>query len=230
MTLSDTIEALKIVTYFGVPSKSLISTILLNLIKVQINDLTLSEMIFVDFILRKMETTPLVEALMLALPMFLQINIGQIDHENVSELVDLLTFVAHSNVSQKTVTNIVSALTLHGENLTVREARAIIWAICDLNRYFTNCEKLLNNAMNVLEKQIDDLPFEQLETTIEKLSNKFVNTKNPMFYDEILFTEITDSIVRKKPKLDMAFYYLRKLNKIVSRVTTRQENFESISI
>ena len=74
--MNDITECLKILTYLGVHTNSEIITVLLQLIRHQINDVTLDHIVFLSFILKKLDRTPLVEALQIALPMLLQIQIG----------------------------------------------------------------------------------------------------------------------------------------------------------
>lgn len=73
-----------------------------------------------------MDSNPLVDALHLALPILLQIQIGtKMDNENKSQLTDLLIFVSRFRVSDQCTMNIVNALTMHGHDLSFEQATKV---------------------------------------------------------------------------------------------------------
>lgn len=212
--INDIVEALKIMSYIGIPTKSNICHILLNLLRHQINDATLGHIIFLDFLLKKFDKTPLVEALQIALPMLFQMQLGtQIDHENVPQLLELLGYVTHNKISEQCITSIITSLTLHGENLKVEEATSIVWSLSDLRGYKSGYEKLLNNSFNVINKNYDKLSYKALEMTVTKSINKFINNFDE-FYNEDLFNNYVKFVVKKDLGFMHAFYVLKRFNKI----------------
>lgn len=217
MQLNDIIDALKILIYIGVPTDSVICVHLLHTIKHQINDVSLGHIIFLNYLLKKMESTPLVEAFKIALPMLLQIQIGtKMDHENVAQLVELLTFVAHNRVSDQCVMNIVSALTMHGDNLSSSEARSIIWSLAELKTITSNHEKLVRNCFLVLENSIDELQFKDVAVILDKIIEKY-SSQCMAFYSETFYQRCVDFCLHHNVNLMDAIYVQRKLNKIVSK-------------
>lgn len=215
LDLNECIEALKILTYIGVPVNSEIAMTLLHMIRNQINDISLGHIIFLEFLLKKVEPTPLIEAFKIALPMLLQIQLGtKMDHENVSQLTDLLLFVTRNAVSEQCIMNIVSALTLHGEELSHDEARSIVWSLSDLKQFNSNHEKLLENCLNVLSKSLHNLSFEFIELTLSKLIDKYVQ-RFPFFYNEQFYSKCANYIVDNNVGFMNGIYVQKKFNKIV---------------
>lgn len=215
MQINDIIDALKILIFIGVPTDSVICVNLLHTIKHQINDVSLGHIIFLSYLLKKMEPTPLVEAFKIALPMLLQIQIGtKMDHENVAQLVELLLFVAQNRVSDQCVMNIVSALTMHGDNLSSSEAKSIIWSLTELKNITSNHEKLLGNCFCVLEKSLDELTFKDVELTLERIIEKY-SAHYMAFYSESFYQCCVDYCVQHNVNFMDAIYVQRKLNKIV---------------
>lgn len=218
LELNECIEALKILTYIGVPINSEIAMTLLHMIRNQINDITLDHIIFLEFLLKKVEPTPLIEAFKIALPMLLQMQLGtKMDHENIGQLTDLLYFVTRNPVSQQCVMNIVSALTLHGHELSHDEARSIVWSLADLKQFNVNHKKLLENSLQVLTKSLHNLSFELVELTLTKLIDKY-NQRFAFFYNEQFYNKCSSYIIDNNIGFMNAIYVQKKFNKIVINV------------
>uniref|UniRef100_A0A182M1N2 RAP domain-containing protein n=1 Tax=Anopheles culicifacies TaxID=139723 RepID=A0A182M1N2_9DIPT len=212
--MNDLTECLKILTFLGVHTNSEIMTVLLQLIRHQINDVTLDHIVFLSFILKKLDRTPLVEALQIALPMLLQIQIGyKLDHENVQQLVELLEFVSHHKVNDRSVMNIVSALTLHGTNLSPEQAINALKALSGFHAFLPQYEKLLQNLFAVLERDLDQIPFKMIDYVLKKLLDKNLDYY-PMFYNEAFLKRCAQYAIDHDIGLLNALYMLKKFNKI----------------
>nr|XP_029734193.1 uncharacterized protein LOC109413932 [Aedes albopictus] len=212
--MNDVTESLKILTYFGVRSNSEIMTVFLQLLRHQINDINLDQIVFLDFILKKMDRSPLVEALQLALPMLLQIQISyKMDHENVQQLVELIGFVSQHRVSDRCVTNVVSALTLHGTSLTGIQAADVLKALTNFNNLEPLHVKLLNNVYETLIEKIDEINFKTIDFLMKKIVEKNLD-KYPMFYNDVYFKRSAQFVVNHDMGIMNALYFQKKLNKI----------------
>ncbi|KAK5647620.1 hypothetical protein RI129_002512 [Pyrocoelia pectoralis] len=193
--LNETIEALKVISYVGVSTTSTIVQVLLQLLRHNINDLSLHQLIFLDFLLRQFKSSPLVEALLIALPI-------------------VFDYVSKKRVSEKCITLIVNNLRTFFQNGSVVEpksAKSIIWSICDMeeNEFF---EPLLKDAMNALLININAFDWRDLETTLSKLTMKY-SSQYPFYYDEIFFDTCANFIIDKDLGFHEALYTLRKMLK-----------------
>lgn len=212
--MNDITESLKILTYFGVRSNSEIMTVFLQLLRHQINDVTLEHIVFLNFILKKMDRSPLVEALQLALPMLLQIQITyKMDHENVQQLVDLIGFVSQHRVSDRCVMNVVSALTLHGTSLTGHQAADVLKALVEFNALEPFHVKLLNNMFETLIEKIDEVNFKTIDFIMKKIVEKNLD-KFPMFFNDAYFKRCAQFVVDHDMGIMNALYFQKKLNKV----------------
>lgn len=63
MDINETIQCLKIFNYLGVRSDSRVVNFCLSIVQKEVNDLTLNQMIFLNFLFKKMTKTPRIEAL-----------------------------------------------------------------------------------------------------------------------------------------------------------------------
>ncbi|XP_055641628.1 FAST kinase domain-containing protein 2, mitochondrial-like [Toxorhynchites rutilus septentrionalis] len=214
LIVNDITESLKILTYFGVGSSSEIVTILLHLLRHQINDINLDHIVFLNFILTKMDRSPLIEALLLALPMLFQIQIAyKMDHENIQQLVDLLGFISKHRVSDRCVMNVVSALTLHGTNLSGMQAADALKALTEFSFFEPQYLKLLENIFIALTERIDEVNFKTIDFIMKKIVDKNLE-KYPMFYNEDYFRRCAQFIVDHNIGLLNALYFQKKFNKI----------------
>lgn len=214
LSLSDVIEALKVFSYLGVPTSSKMMVTLLSLIRYQVNEVTLAHLVFLDFLLRKFEKTPLVEALTIALPMLFAVQLPlQIDHENVKELSDCMGFVARNPVPEQCVNSLLTALTLHGEDLSGAQASYVIRCLADIP-YNQKHEKLVLNCLNVLANKLDELDFTMIDSTLTKVSEK-ISGSTRVYFHENFFNKCAEYAVKNDPgSVQKAFYFLKKFNKI----------------
>lgn len=158
------------------------------------------------------------EALKLSLPMLLQIQLGtKMDHENTGQLTELLAFTSKYRVSEQCIMNIISALTMHGDRLTITEARSIIRSLCDLRSSpYIHYEKLLKNCINIICNNIDKLTYNEMETILTNLTDKYLQ-KCYRFYDERLWNLCADYVIDRNENFLNSIYLQRKFAKIVSK-------------
>ncbi|KAF5308173.1 hypothetical protein FQR65_LT06353 [Abscondita terminalis] len=214
--LNETIEALKVISYVGVSPNSTIALTLLQLIRYNINDLSLQQLIFLDFLLKQFKSSPLVDALLIAIPIVFEVHLPMhMDRGNVISLVEYLQFVSRKRVSDRCVTLIVNCLVdyLEGDNfLEPKLAKSIIWSICDMeeNEFF---EPLLRKAINILLSNIEYLSWQDLDTTLSKLSTKH-SFKFSFYYDEVFFDYCANYVSDKDLGFEEAVFTLRKLAKV----------------
>lgn len=216
MESNGVLSCLKVLSSIGMKSDSVIVQRLLHLIKDQINDLSPNNLLFLNFLLTKMEKNPLIEALQIAIPLVFNLNISQkIDHENPRELSDLLYYISTSSieVSAKSMMNIVTALTLHGHDLGLREAMSVIWSLTDTDTIDPANEKLFLNCMRVLNEHFMEMKFTDLETTLEKLVAR-AKAMESVFYNEEFFKNCVKFVIEKDCGFISSNYIQRKFNKI----------------
>lgn len=211
---NDTIEALKIISYVGVRSDSTIIQVLLHLLKHDINSLGLRQIMFIDFLLSQLDSSPLVEALKIALPIVFEINLPmKMETDNPALLSEYLFFLSRNGSKEEVLRQVVKAL-LQFETFDVKTAKSIVWSICDLelNEMF---QPLLKKAIDCLTVRIDELDFADLGTTLSKIIGR--NTKRAnYFYDEVFYDTCGNFVIDKDIGFEGAIYLLRKFGRVVS--------------
>ncbi|KAJ8924042.1 hypothetical protein NQ315_006819 [Exocentrus adspersus] len=211
--LNETIEALKIVSYVGVPSNSTIVQVLLQLIRQNINSLNLPHIMFLDFLLQHFKSSPLVDALKIALPIVFEIQLPiKMDREDASHLAEYLHFASKTRLGDATIDTIVKALYNLNEQFDAKTARSIIWSICDMepNDVF---EPLINKAVNDLIVNIDNVPYSDLETTLGKMVRMY-SKRYPFYYNEVFADTCANYIIDHDLGFENATHLLRKLGRV----------------
>ncbi|KAF5303619.1 hypothetical protein FQA39_LY09866 [Lamprigera yunnana] len=213
--LNETIEALKIVSFVGVSSNSAIVQVLLQLLRHNINDLSLQQLMFLDFLLRQFKSSPLVDALLIAIPIIFEVHMPiKMDGKNLFHLVEYFQFISKKRVSDNCVTVIANNLLEILNNNSFVEpkiAKSIIWSICDMdeNEFFA---PLLGKALDILFVNLDQISWQDLETTLTKLSYKY-SSRFPFYYDSILVDYCCNYIVDRDLGFEKGIHILKKLIK-----------------
>ncbi|CAG2065479.1 unnamed protein product, partial [Timema podura] len=125
--INETVEALKIISYMGVHSSSIIVQTLLQLIRHQVNDLSLKQIVFLEFVLKRMKSSSLTDALRIALPLVFEAQLEtKIDRSNPSQLAELLYYSAQTQCSDSCIELLLGALNdLHHE-LDINSAKLVV--------------------------------------------------------------------------------------------------------
>lgn len=213
------VEMLRVLLFFRVPINCDISLTVLSMVREQINQLTLDQIMFLDYILKNYAGEPLVGALLTALPRVLEAQISQqIDHENVESLVRLLGYIEGRKMSYRTVNNVVSSLTLHGTDLDPPTATRIIISLCELKRFNPVCERLLRNVSTIMTDSFRNVdPNGRDIKTILYVVHRMVSRckRTPPFYNNQLLHECAEMIITEDIGLDAAIELLHSFNSIV---------------
>lgn len=213
---NEIVEIIKVLSFLGVSPKSEIYHIFLNLAKQEINSATLMQIVFLDFVLQKVDPkkNALVDALRMSFPIVFQMHISsQIDHENIPQLIDYLGFISRNRVNRKTALIVMNALILHGDNFTADEARKIAWSLCDdVNPCSEQREKLFNNVLNCLSQKPHELHIEVLENTVSKMAKKYA--KHASMYHERFLNEVANLLIEQNVDFTRITYFLKGLNRM----------------
>lgn len=211
---NETIEALKIVTYVGVPKNSTIVLVLLQLLRHNLNDLNLQQIIFLDFLLGNYSGVPLAEALKIALPIVFDIQLPiKMERENIQSLKEYLHYASKHQLSNQSVDLILSKTINCQERYDAKTAKSIIWSICDM-RPRPCFEKLLKKNVRVLTQVLDELPFKDVDITLKKLMNSYTKYEYAYFRNEEFCNAVACLAMDKNLSLDQCIYVMKKLEQL----------------
>ncbi|XP_022913028.2 uncharacterized protein [Onthophagus taurus] len=206
----DVLDALKVLTLLNVPSNSTIYQTLLQLLRHSINQFSLHQIIFLHFLLTKVEKTPLSEAFLLALPMAFELMVPlKLDRTNTKLLADCLQFTSRNNVSNQCVE--IIALALLRLKLNPRISLSVIWSVCDLQPA-SYTEPLLKKLLKNIMFNLGEYNYDELESTLTKLTNRFSN-RNPYYYNQEFYDFCANYIIDNDTGFEQGTHFLRKVLK-----------------
>lgn len=221
MDVNEVIVSLKIVNYLGVPANSEISLTLLNVLRHQINQLSLNQIVYTDFLLNQLQPqTKLQEAIKTALPMVFEIQLStQMDKQNIAENISLLRYIATKNGEEfavKTIDQILNALYMNYKKLSVDDKKQIIRSLCDLTKLPKNADRLFDKCIQQLYLT-ENISFGDLIEIAEILTKKCA--KEPKFYSnqcKLFFDKCSRKLIESDLGLEQATYLQKHFKIIVS--------------
>ncbi|XP_046401849.1 uncharacterized protein LOC124167849 [Ischnura elegans] len=219
LALHETIGVLKAMVQIGVPTSSPIVNILLQLIRHRVNDLVPGQIVFVDSLLEKMQRSPLLEALRIALPLIFEAKLHTVvGDEDVSPayLADLLSYASKRKLSRDTTHKILLALSKPKtmEEIEVRAAQSIINSLCSNKALsFSVKDGLISRCLEVISNSFHHCSKNELDTVtsgISKACSKgFLN-----FYNEDFVDAYVHYIIRCDVGLVQAVWAVKKLTRM----------------
>ncbi|KAF7992797.1 hypothetical protein HCN44_005141 [Aphidius gifuensis] len=216
LTDGKAITALKCLNYFGIPTTTVIVQMLLQMIRQTINTLSLEQIIFLDFLLKRCHKTPLVEALTIALPFVFDTHVQtKLNMENFDSLIGALDFSRKSPESYSdAIPKIIKALNkADPSNITPKMAVKLSFIFLDLP--IKKLEPIISNALNALSNSVDILQPNEISAIIHKLLKKqLVKNSHEFFYHENLMDNCVTSIITKDMGFTVAVEVLKNLSQM----------------
>ncbi|XP_066149435.1 uncharacterized protein [Euwallacea fornicatus] len=192
--INDAIDALKTLSYVGVKSYSMIVQVLLQIVRGNVNQLSIPQVLFLNFLLMDMENTPLVEALRIALPMVFEINVKKkMNNTNPVQMTDCLYYAIKKNLSQETVNFILEKLETYPGEFDGNTARGILNAVCLLPRN-PIYQTIVNRVSTDLVVNIENVAIINMEICLNRLTHHYTN-RCKFYYQEVLFDTCANYII-----------------------------------
>lgn len=218
LELHQLIDVMKCLCYMGVPVNSQILSVILNLIAKQINSLSLQQITFIDFTLKDLKPTPLVKALKISLPIVFEANlVTKCDFDNVPQMCDLLLFATKRKHMENSTDKLVEALTEKRDELSVKDAKDIVFALCNTRNYNNNYKLLLCHALDTLTDSLVKMDFHEIDSILGRLCTKHLETNgDPSYYHEEFCNGCIKAVIEKKYSFEQSIWILKKTVKFVS--------------
>lgn len=215
MNLNSLIESLKILAYFEAPVNSVIVQTVFHLIRHQINDLNLQQIIFLHFICSKFDSNPIVEALTIALPMVFESNLKhKMDQENINHLAQLLKYATQNRVSDSCISRIMEAISCHNQSLEGRPAMQVVVSMLRMSKNDPLFVKTAQQAMTEIASSLKHYSYDEISYLLEKLAEKC--SKHREFYNEEFVDKCASHVIENDLGFHNAVWTLRRISKIVS--------------
>lgn len=171
MKTHDIIEILKICIYFKLPSHSILMQSLLQVIRTTINELSLQNIMFLNFLLKKMDSTPLQDALLIALPLVFEAQFPtKLDSQNIVNLIWSLRYVNENNINNAVIKDIIfKSLWQYENDLDVQTASFVFYNLCSMYVLPPVAFELLSKVQKIVIANAKQLSVEEVIKILEKL-------------------------------------------------------------
>ncbi|XP_075222717.1 FAST kinase domain-containing protein 2, mitochondrial-like [Lycorma delicatula] len=210
--LNDHLTALKVLSFIGVPTNSKVIQILLQLVTKQVNDLTLQQIVFLDFILKDFISCPLVDALKIALPIVFEAHFRlQRDGCDIKQLAEFFVFAIKRRLSEKCIDSFVGIINENKNELDIESSKIIVRTLCEAKRTETPYRILLHQCLDTIVDNIHRFTFHDLNNILSRLaSNKRTSSH---FYHEEFLNVCANYVIDRQCDSEQATWILRNCNK-----------------
>lgn len=224
LTPDEVIQSFKFLCSLGIPTNSEISLILLNLIRHEINNLSIQKIIDLDYALHRNECrSELQKTIEKSLPIVFELQLSQqVDNDTtVPELVNILRFFAKHrglDAQNENLTMICKLLCNKSDEINSEDAINIIYPLCTIDRFhLPKSIKLITICLRKLVEQVADINMVDLQKVIDRLISNTVNKFSPFQYHvHSLLKCFADRISQNDLGLDAALSLQNTLKDIVS--------------
>lgn len=223
-TPDEVIQSFKFLCSLGIPTNSEISLILLNLIRHEINNLSIEKIIDLDYALQRNECrSELQKTIQKSLPLVFELQLSQqIDNNStVPELVNILRFFAKHrglDAENENLTMICKLLLTKSDELNSTDAINIIYPLCTIDRFhLPNTIKLITVCLRKLVEQASEINISDLQNVIDRLIKNTVNKFSPFqFHVHSLLKCFAERIAQNDLGLEAALSLQNTMKNIVS--------------
>ncbi|XP_012226400.1 FAST kinase domain-containing protein 2, mitochondrial-like [Linepithema humile] len=218
MKRHDIIEILKILSFLNIPSNSVLIQSLLQMIRANINEMSLYEIIFTVFLLKKMDSTPLRDALLIALPLVFETHFfTKLQSDDVTILNWSIRFINEFNIKNQEVYNILfKSLLMHENNIAPKTAWSIFLNLCQVSYLPPIAFDVLANIQQILITNAKEFSITKIIKTLSSL--QFVVAMNKThgykFYNEALVDALVNSALSSDINFHSGIHLLKLLNNL----------------
>ncbi|XP_050439340.1 uncharacterized protein LOC126844902 isoform X2 [Adelges cooleyi] len=214
LDLNNVLTNIKCLSYLGVPVNSNIMQMLLQIMSKMVNELSLQQIMFLQFLLKDLSSCPLVDALKLALPIVFEAQIQYKMIDNLYWQVEFLNYITKHKLSQGTFDFVMSKINQNFHEINPSLAKNLV---CTLYQYGYSTEQyisIINKCLNILMSQPKcHLTISDTEAILSKMINKYLLVSE-IFYNELFINHTIDQILKKQTSFEALSFIVKKINKV----------------
>ncbi|KAG5337991.1 FAKD2 protein, partial [Acromyrmex heyeri] len=218
MQITEIINSLRMLTYFKIPANCVLTQSLLQMIRANVNEISLQDIISIVVTLKKMDSTPLRDALLIALPVVFEAQLPtKLDPDNITMLTQSLRLISENNINNPKIQNIIlKSLQKFEKDLNVLTAWSIFCSLCSASYPSPMAFELLFNIQKILISDAKQLSIQEIKMALHKLVLVTVRNKEYgcKFYNEALVDAFVNSALSAEISFDNSIYLLKYLNEL----------------
>lgn len=211
LDVSEAVLALNALTKFNVEKNTVIYESLLQIIRSNINSLVLEDVITLQLDLQNAPQTPLINAILTALPTIFEIQLPRIERDNIHLLASCLVFVTkQQSKNYKTLKFLLDTISDYRHEIPLVSAKFILKSIRFLPNSEITHQRLLKRIQNVIIDKINSVSFNDAMVVLKSIQYHKKNLK--AFYNEqMVDTLVNDVIIKNDVGLEKGIEALEKL-------------------
>lgn len=176
MKTKEIINTLRMLLYFKIPANCILTQSLLQMIRANVNDMSLQDINSIVILLKEMDSTPLRDALLIALPVVFEAQLPtKLDSDNILMLTQSLRFITENNINDPKIQDTILKSLQKFENLNIQTAFHIFCSLCCAPYPSPRTFELMFNIQKVLISDAKHLSVLDIVKALDKLV--FVTTR-----------------------------------------------------
>lgn len=181
MKTNEIICSLRMLIYFKISVNCILAQSLLQMIRANINEMSLQDIMNIIILLKKMDNTPLRDALLIALPIVYEAQLPtKLDSDNIFMLTQSLRFISENNIDNPELqSTILKSLQKFENDLDIQTACSIFCSLCVASYLPPIAFELLLNIQKILISDAKQLSVAEIMRTFYKLV--FVTARKYVF-------------------------------------------------
>lgn len=198
---TDLINCLKTLSLCEVDSKSRIVLTLLHLLKAKINELSIRDVSYLGFLLRKMPRSSLVRALQTALPIVYETQLEtQLQLDNLGMMLEAFQYACMHHLTRDKIQFIVQGLFASDpSNWPVHSVLSALRSMDSIrNLSELGLDELLEVLLQRLATLVDQCKEEDLVHAMTVIKKSFTSYQNRGWYNLELCEKVAERVVREK--------------------------------
>ncbi|XP_055948959.1 uncharacterized protein LOC129981928 [Argiope bruennichi] len=209
MESQDLITIYKVLSFLKVRNNTYVMQSVLKMLGSHLNDMSLGQLVFLNFLLAKQKHNALVDGLRLALPLVLQVQIEQqLDSDNMTQVSECFQLACRSKLKPAVIEKIIHTLLKKAKSLSPSNAVTVIFALLSLEIPVDGYKELIEYSFEVLSKNLDMIDSKSILPIIR-------SCRAQGFYHSRFFFEVSKKMVSENWNLEKTWEtirYWKKLN------------------
>ncbi|XP_011874630.1 PREDICTED: uncharacterized protein LOC105565776 isoform X2 [Vollenhovia emeryi] len=216
MKTNEIITTLRLLAYFKIPSTCFLTQSLLQMIRADVNQASLHDIINISVSLKRMDSTPLRDALLIALPIVFEAQLPtKLDPDNIFMLTQSMRFISENNVNNPYVQDMIfKLLQKKFEHFDARSVWSVFCSLCVTSYLSPIAFELLFDIQRILIRDVKQLSVMDIMTALQKLVVARNKEFGSRFYNEALVDAFVSSALSAEISFYDSIYLLRYLNEL----------------
>ncbi|CAL1288094.1 unnamed protein product [Larinioides sclopetarius] len=204
----DLITIYKVLSFLGVRNNTYVMQSILKMLGSHLNDMSLGQLVFLNFLLAKQKHNALVDGLRLALPLVLQVQVEQqLDSDNMTQVTECFQLACRSKLKPAVIEKIIYTLLKKAKSLSPSNAITVIFALLTLDMPVDGYRELIDYSFEVVSKNLDIVDSKSILPILRSCSGQG-------FYNSHFFFEVSKKMVSENWNLEKTWDSIRNWKKL----------------